>query len=214
MTKELFVIMCIITLLFFPVSVKLLQMHPNENVYFNWLIGGLKGAQQRNIPAWGVSYGNAYVQGIHWLNAHAEKNASFTLVSGGLINLPYTEIRSDITFSNDLWSGSQRHGEYIMDMTYQGFPDLYKWEYVNRFLTPVYEDNVDGVSILKIWKNDNEHTKEDYLHEDSNTRVTESKRENNWITLTLSKKMYLTKLDETYNNTTCSPLKNGYILIS
>jgi len=35
-------------------------------------------------------------------------------------------------------------------------------EYVDKLLIPVYEVKVDEVPVLKIWKNDMEHTKEEY----------------------------------------------------
>ena len=34
-----------------------------------------------------------------------------------------------------------------------------KWDYVNNFLKPVYQVEVDNVALLKIWKNDAAHLK-------------------------------------------------------
>jgi len=55
----------------------------------------------------------------------------------------------------------QESGEYIVELTFNDTARAYddKWNYVNKFLNPVYEVKVDGVPILKIWKNDFQHTK-------------------------------------------------------
>ena len=51
-----------------------------------------------------------------------------------------------------------------MELTFNdsGKDFFYVWEYTNKFLIPLYEVKIDGVSILKIWKNDLEHTKKEY----------------------------------------------------
>ncbi len=50
--------------------------NPYQYVYYNSLIGGLGGAQQKNMPEscdyWAVSYREA----INWLNEHAEKDST------------------------------------------------------------------------------------------------------------------------------------------
>src|SRR5204863_172396 len=55
------------------------RLYPNENVYFNQIIGGLSGAKEKNIPYWGYNYGNVYFQGVEWLNNNAISNAKLTL---------------------------------------------------------------------------------------------------------------------------------------
>jgi len=199
---------------FIPLTVKLVQIHPNENVYFNWLIGGLYGARMKNFPSWGNSYGNTYFQGIQWLNKHAEKKANVALINGTGLNIPITELRHDLIMNNNSWSGTYRHGEYIMDMYYGGFPESYCSQYLHTYLTNVHEIKVDGVPIFIIWKNDSAHTKKGFLHEDTDVTVTHISKENNWITMTLDKKIYLTKLDELYTNKDCTQLKNGYVVLS
>lgn len=140
------------------------KWHPNENVYFNFLIGGLSGAAQREFPSWGNSFGNAYYQAAKWLNENAEEGAKVALLQGTLGNLPVEWVRSDLNFDNHNWSGIDRGGEYLVELTFNdsGKSYYYAWEYVEKFLVPVYEVKVDGVAIAKVWKNDLEHTKPEW----------------------------------------------------
>lgn len=151
----------IIILLFIWPIVILVKLHPNENVYFNNLIGGLFGASERNFPSWGNSFGNAYFQGIKWINKNAEYGSKLSLIQGTSTNAPAIFLRSDIDYKSGNWSGINREGEYLMELTFNDTNrDFnYAWDYVENFLNPVYELKVDGVSILKIWKNDLQHTK-------------------------------------------------------
>ena len=142
----------------------LVRLHPNENVYFNFLTGGLKGAVDKGIPAAGHSFGNAYMQGVKWFNENAPQNAKLALIQGTTLNIPAYKFRPDIQYSNFHWSGIKREGEYLIELTYNSEVKVYHyaWEYVEKMLEPVYEVKVDGVPILKIWKNDLEHTKLEY----------------------------------------------------
>lgn len=155
-------VVCILTFsfMFYPILV----YHPNENVYFNALIGGLKGATQENVPSAGNSFGNAYYQAVAWMNRNLEKDAKLVFVQGTLTNIPSIYLRPDIKLWNGYWTAIDRGGEYLVELTYDGsevaYP--YAWDYVNRFLTPVYEVKVDGVAIAKVWKNDLAHTKPEY----------------------------------------------------
>lgn len=159
------VLSAIVLLLFFiPQIIVLIKLHPNENVYFNSLVGGLPGAVQRNIPYWGNSYGNAYWQAVQWMNLNSEKNAKLGLVQGTGQNIPPIQLRSDIQFSNGYWTASFRGGEYLMELTFNSGinPYPHAWEYVNKVLEPVYQVEVEGVPIAKVWKNDLAHTKSEY----------------------------------------------------
>lgn len=155
------ILMSIFLLSFIPITFKLISIHPNENVYFNPLIGGLKGAAEKNFPDWGTTLGSAYKGGIDWINQHVEQNGRVALVSGLVSNVPRIWIRRDIYFSESHYSGEKKSGEYLMEVT------GYRWDknvseekrkYIEA-LVPVYEEKVDGVAILKIWKNDIQHTK-------------------------------------------------------
>lgn len=145
---------------FIPHLLVMIKLHPNQNVYFNSFIGGLPGAQKLSVPYWGNSFGNAYWQAIQWLNDNAEKNAKVALIQGTGLNIPKIKLRSDIAYSNYFWSGINREGEYLMELTHQDPVRLYPyaWEYVEKFLDPVYIVQVEGIPIAKVWKNDFTHT--------------------------------------------------------
>lgn len=139
-----------IFLFFIPILAKLISMHPYESVYFNPLIGGLKGAASRNFPDWGVTLGTVYRQGVEWLNKNAEPNARVTLVKGLTANIPRHELRQDIL----LLPNVILPGEYIIEVI-----DYYWTRDVSgetraylETLQPVYEVRVENVPILKIWK--------------------------------------------------------------
>lgn len=157
--KNLLVIIFLVG--FFQISLVLIKLHPNENVYFNSFAGGLAGAKEKNIPSWGNSFGNAYHQAINWLNQNAAPNSRVALIQGTSVNLYKDNLRKDIIFNNLSWSGSLRKGEYLLELTHQSpvkaYP--YAWDYVENVLDPVYEVKVDGVAIAKVWKNDIEHSK-------------------------------------------------------
>lgn len=153
----------VVILSFVPITLKIISMHPNESVYLNPLIGGLKGAKERNIPGWGNSLGSTYRQGVRWLNAHAQPNAKLATVYELRSNIALIDLRSDIDFQNRYRSVIHRDGEYIIGVTHdESYETSYSRLYVERYLDPVYQLVVDGVPLLKIWKNDLEHTKEAY----------------------------------------------------
>jgi len=70
--------------------------------------------------------------------------------------------------SDNHFSGINRSGEYLMAliMNYEHRENFYAWEYLDKFLEPVYEVKAGNVPILKIWKNDLEHTKLEYRLEE------------------------------------------------
>lgn len=154
----------LISLLFVILALPIVKLHPNENVYFNELIGGLPGAAARNIPSWGNSFGNAYLPAVEWINDNAAKEAKLALVQGTLQNIAYPYLRDDIKFWNGYWSGINREGEYLVELTHQDFVRVYPyaWDYIEKTLEPVFEVKVQGVAIAKVWKNDLEHTKPEF----------------------------------------------------
>lgn len=158
LTKKNGVLLILLSMIF--VVFEMVRIHPNENVYFNQLIGGLKGAQQEKIPSWGNTYGNAYLQGVNWLNKNAEPNAKLALAVNYISVIPRLKLRQDISLDNTYWSGPRRGGEYVMDMAYDWpLKNRYKYAYYETFLDPVYEATVEGVPLLKIWKNDEKYVK-------------------------------------------------------
>jgi hypothetical protein len=157
--------------LFVPITIKMIKIHPNQNVYFNPLIGGLAGAAERSYPYAGNTMGNVYLQGIKWVNDNAEKDARLALPIGNITNLPWMKLREDIYFSNIFASNILRLGEYVMDTEQQGKIQNYQTSYYRQYVKPIYEVKVDNVPILKIWKNDKEHTYPGFL----TTKEVESK---------------------------------------
>lgn len=187
----------------------LVYLHPNENVYFNFLAGGLKGAIDSGIPAAGNSFGNAYYQGVSWLNVNVEKGTKLTLLQGTAVNIPKTKLRSDIYFSGDYFSGSNRQGEYLMELTFnwEHRQNFYAWEYVDKFLEPVYEVKADGVTILKIWKNDLDHTKPEFRFSERLLEVPPLlQEESNLLTVDLNNEYLLSRavLDLDFSGMDCS----------
>lgn len=209
------VIQLLLILIFiWPVFI-LIKMHPNENVYFNFLIGGLKGAYERNFPSWGNSFGNAYKQGIEWLNKNAEKNVKVALIQGTQANAPLIFFRPDLDYDIGHFSGIERQGEYLMELIFNdtGKTFFYRWEYVENFLEPIFELKVDGVTILKIWKNDFEHTKTQYrLVKQPYTGRVEVDQDNHFIRFALEREVLLSQMDISFNpKNGCLPVAESFI---
>lgn len=183
------------------------KMHPNQNVYFNQFVGGLAGASEKNVPYWGNSFGNAYWQALQWLNGNSEPNAKLALVQGTGLNMPQMHLRPDIQYWNNYWSGIDAQGEYLLELTHHD-PVIvyhYAWEYVNKFLNPVYEVKVDGVAIAKLWKNDLEHTKPEYKLPEVEHKIKSVQVNGNSLLIDLGKKVEVTRLSvEFKQNASCT----------
>lgn len=212
----------LILLFIWPVSI-LAKFHPNENVYFNSLIGGLSGAKELNFPSWGNSFGNAYFQGIKWINQNAEKEARVALLQGTLANAPLIYFRPDIKYvpgvgdlgKKNFFSGIEREGEYLMELTFNdsGKDFFYRWEYVEKFLDPVYELKVDGVAILKIWKNDLDHTNPEMKFAPITFNgLVNITTDSHFLYLDLEKNVNISTVEIDYDITnSCTPLKTGFV---
>lgn len=187
----------------------IIKLHPNENVYFNFIAGGLQGALKAGVPAAGNSFGNAYNQGVLWINTNASKGAKLALLQGAAVNIPKNKLRSDIDLSSDHFSGIGRAGEYLMELTFnwEHRQNYYAWEYVDRFLEPLYEVKVDSVPILKIWKNDLEHTRSQYQLEEKNFEgKTVMKKDGNKLIFEAEKELSLSRIILSYDPVEgCSP---------
>lgn len=213
--KQLPIIQVIMLVLFIPITLKLISLHPNENVFINPLVGGIKGAVDRRIPGAGETMGNVYLQGIWWLNKYAEKNAHYHLPVGLASNLPSLLARKDLKLGN-FFSGMGRKGEYMLEMISVDFPPpRYSFEYLNRLLMPVYEAKADGVTILKVWKNDLEHAKPGFKEEEvigvKNIRYD---KDIGTITISLYETVKLSNIDMKYKTSGCIPIERGQVLLS
>ncbi len=204
----------LIFIAFFPIAVKLINIHPNENVYFNFIIGGLKGAKEASLPSWGNSFGSSYRQGIVWINNNAEQNQKIALARELIPNIPKIWIRDDLELHNSYRSGFLRRGEYVIGLTYQGTDkSSYFDRYLERLLVPVYQVKVDGVAVLKVWKNDLLHTKQDYKN-DEKTDVYSIKSKTNEVIIDLKKEIKLSRLLANFNKVNCQDLQQAYVSIS
>jgi len=194
---------------------ELVVIHPNQNVYFNQITGGLSGARERQIPYWGNSYGNAYQQGVEWLNANAQRDARLALAVTNMVNVPRTRLRGDIDFSNTYWSGPNNRGEYVMELHYDWPPaQWYQYDYYNTFLEPVYETKVDGVAILKIWKNSKEHIIEPLSKETFYPPVSALAEQGRILTVDMGRSIRLTKLVVNHSTGDCRNQMSGFVQIS
>lgn len=205
----------LILLAFVPTIVKLIRIHPNENVYFNFLIGGLKGAMKKNINSWGNSNGNAYYQGVVWLNENAEEDARLTVPVNLIGNVPRFKLRKDISLSYEYWSGPAHKGEYVIELTYD-YPPMqwFSLKYLNTVMKPLYEVDVDGVAIAKVWKNGPEFIKEEFKNQKSAIIPVKIDEGLNLLTIEMpdvEKLMQVSIFQPTQN---CSPVKTGYVRTS
>jgi hypothetical protein len=146
------------------ISLPIIKLHPNENLYFNFLVNNLVGAEKIGAYSWMTSYDNLYRQGVDWFNRHAPKNAQLAYLDGTMIAISPLWLRSDIRFGS-FYSGFDRKGEYVISLVYPDPPSISIYYYLERFLNPVYEIKVDGVAVLKIWKNDPHFLKSGYAKE-------------------------------------------------
>lgn len=207
-------IVLLILISLFYVVFENLKIHPNENVYFNQLAGGLSGARAKRIPYWGNSYGNAYLQGVKWLNANAEAGAKIGLPIAYPNNLPPLKLRTDFNLSNGNWSGPNREGEYEIELDFDWSPTAwYSFSYYDTYLDPVFIAQADGVPILKVWKNDLEHTKKGFESEKV-LAIVSVKSEKGSLLIDLGKEVSLTRITIFHSSINCNQQKGGYIAIS
>lgn len=203
----------IVLVLFVPLLVTLVRLHPSEEFYFNFLIGGLRGAKQRNYPYWGENYGSPYRKAVEWINQNAEAGAKVVFPYELMMNIPRIFFRPDLEFSNVLRSGYLRQGEYAIGLIYQGVEDRSYYDmYLNRFLEPVYQTLVDGVPILKVWKNDKQHLKKPWQEEPATGLNYKVDREG--IKIDLGQILAASRVEIDYGEKNCPDLSLGYTKIS
>lgn len=222
--KNRFIILVLFSGLIFSIY-EMVLIHPNENVYFNQLVGGLSGARQKNVPYWGNSHGNVYLQGVEWLNENAPENSKLALPINTPYFIPRIKLREDIAFSNAYLSGDKHLGEYVMEHYFDWAPmNWYRYAYYDTFFEPVHEVKVDGVPILKIWKNSPEYIKPGFETERSyrsqlvrveTEKVTEDVTYKKLI-IDLGKEVYLTQLKVEHSQFDCKqqPSGRGYVALS
>lgn len=143
----------IVLLIFLLLLQPLWSFHPNENMYFNHLIGGLKGAVNKNLVDKKISYGNIYKQAANWLNVHTEQNAKIAFLDGPMYALAHDFLRDDIAVSPFYFSDFDQKGEYIVALYDPENPAIFAQRYPKNFLKPAYQIIVDKVPMATIYKN-------------------------------------------------------------
>ena len=211
----LYTLYFILILSFLPIFFKFISIHPNENAYFNPLIGGLKGARDMDFPYWGNTFGNAYRQGSNFVNKQAERNATLVLSQELMPNLPRTFVREDITFSNTMRSGYLRKGEYVIGLNFGSGLNMsyYSSRFYNRTLLPIHEVKIDNTAILTVWKNDIEHTKKNYKREEKLENIPYTIVENG-IKILFDKVTTLSRIKWEFEQKECSGLDTAYFEVS
>lgn len=208
-----FLISLVLIVLFIPHVMKLISIHPAENVYFNSFIGGLKGAKEKNFPAWGNSFGGPYRVGVEWINKNAQAGAKVALARELMPNVPRIWFRSDLTVSNGYRSGYLKRGEYIIGLVYEGTKDYsYMDSYLENFLVPVYQVKVDDVAVLKVWQNDRAYAKPDWV-EEINSQASVQKLDTG-LRFDLGQVQKLSRLEIEYSEENCKPLKSSITRLS
>lgn len=206
------IILSIIIAGFIPTIYKLIKIHPNENVYINFLIGGLQGAKNKNLNSWGNSYGNAYYPAIVWLNNNAEKDAKLTLPINLIGNIPRYKLRKDIALSYRYWSGVDHKGEYIVELTYD-YPQM-EWfalKYLNTAIKPLYEVKVDDIAIAKVWKNDPQFVLPEYKDQKTIPAKINNNAKSGYIELSLSRPEQIMQVSLTLPTQNCEAVSTGYV---
>lgn len=205
---ELSVIAVTFAALIFPI----VKIHPNQNVYFNNLIGGIKGAENASLIDLMVTNGNVYKQGVEWLNKNAELNSKLAVTDGRMLAISPLWLRNDISVSPYHFSGLNKKGEYLLMFYNNQKRDYFAYHYPRQFLTPVHTIRVDGVPILYIFKNDLGHTKDGYKEEtkEENFQVQRvSKPTLSYYQVSLPKKQKVTRIVVTNYRKKC-PDKDLY----
>ncbi len=159
--KKIF--MTIIILAFIFLAFRLVKLHPNEDLYFNFL-SNVKPLEKNQLLDW-ESTENLYKQAALWIDFHAEKNAKLAQLDGFMFALSPLWLRSDISISAGNFSGLNHQGEYIIAPYSPENPPVFAYRYPTLFLKPIHRIAVNGVSLLTIYKNDSGHLKNGYRNE-------------------------------------------------
>lgn len=146
---------------------QLVRLHPNENAYFNTLVGGLRGAVKHGFVDWTLTYGNIYRQGVVWLNQHTEKDARVAFLNGSMFAISPLWLRPDMSISPRHFSGLAQSGEYVMMLYDPGDQHIFAKRYIEQLLRPIHQVLVGGIPLLTIYKNDPDYSLIDMSKEES-----------------------------------------------
>ena len=130
------------------------RTHPNGICYFNFLSGGLSGAQASGIPGATDYWGNSYWQAFAWLNANAEPGARVLVPVGpGIAEcIAPVRLREDLEF----WRGARdgdRPVTYVTTITRRvWYGDM--MHALEERSEPVHQIVVQGAAVLEIYRLD------------------------------------------------------------
>jgi len=146
----------ILLLCYLPIIITMVRLHPNENLFYNTLAGGLKGAVDKKFPIAVNTYGNGYKKAIDWINKNAVSGSSVYIATGIASAVPSVYFRPDI-----LYRGSLRYLEgfdhsYIIELTQPGMDIrfFHNMRFLKKFVNPIKEFSIDEVPYVTIWKLD------------------------------------------------------------
>jgi hypothetical protein len=124
----------------------LYHLHPYQTTYFNLLVGGLKGAQEKKIEYSFDYWLNSYREASVWLNNNAKPNSFY-------IAYPYQELFSYYPLRQDIKPTTL---ENISPNTYIIFVprEIKGWDNIQNFIKNsklVYQINRQGGEVLSIY---------------------------------------------------------------
>ncbi len=209
------VVAAILVLLFVPHVMTLVRLHPAENAYFNSLIGGLAGAKEKQLTGWGNTDGGIYRKALLWINENAEEGSHLATSISELADFYLPEFREDLRADN-MFSGYLQQGEYVIGLTHNSeLETTYRLLYPETYLAPVYEYTVDGVPLIKIWKNDAAHMRNELKNLKKRTFTVTPKRDGKELLFDMGKMMRVEWLNVEFSeHPQCSPLALGYLEVS
>ncbi len=133
--------------IFILLTASIIRYHPFQISYFNELVGGARGAfGNYDLDYWGSSQKNA----VKWINIHAKKNASITIMMAG--NVAGLYLRPDLL--NNLNRQSMDASDYVIVLNRQSF--FYRFFFVFDYLLthkPIHTIDVDSVPLVWIFDN-------------------------------------------------------------
>lgn len=208
------IISFLIIISFFPLIATLVRLHPAENAYFNSLIGGIKGAKEMGLTGWGNTDGGIYTVAVNWLNGNAEKNSHVSVGFSETSDFHIPSLRKDLVADNQ-FSGYLQKGEYIVALTHDsGLENTYKLSYPENTLTPLYKYEIDGVSLVKIWKNDKKYLKEEASGSVKNISLLPQRRDGGLL-WDLGRINRIVSIEINFEkNNACKPLVNAFFQVS
>ena len=200
---------------FIPFVITLIRLHPAENVYFNSFIGGLQGAKKANITGWGNTDGGIYEQAVVWLNKNAEKNSHIAVGFSEPADFYIPSLREDLIADNQ-FSGFLQKGEYIVALTHNSeLEHTYRMLYPESSLIPVYDYKTDGVSLIKIWKNEKIYLKKDRYNLKDEVVELSPLKQDNFLQWDLGKETNVNYIELSFDkNAFCKNLSLAYFQVS